>query len=584
MIRNVRWKTFFLLFWLVVTVVRSIWMLIQHESSITQGPFRSMDNDSHHNIDFVSPTTPTTTQSPPFDYNSTIKQKLLSPQSVSSSTKTTDKSTVRRQDKLSLISLTTTRIPADYDNASISSNNTNNNIHSTRTTSSTTNLKEFPITKFTSHVKEIVSNMKTTTTTTMDGALDYHPERCKYWVQVTIGQEPYTPPINVTCNTEYYYCRLIKNLFFNMDSFTMPITPTTSTATKVLPYNITIGFSNADMIKSNSKPAWKHCLASSSENGIFAMTNFENVKDQIMNISGNVNNDGYVHNPILKWEQRSTVPIFRGHPRPKYRDKWKRLPERYCVQKLNASQGSYGRRIQLVQFAFDNPELIDAACYHKSIRKHPCMQVSNRNGWDRLFRVGKYSSNRIAKTKKRILMYQNQQQQQNNVTTLHENKYNTTNTKDTPFISPTSFWSSQLDRPLSIPPSKYYTEYQVAIVLGGIGAAFRLSKHFSAGQAVILQDYQYQEWFTPYLVPYRHYVPLKRDLSNVREQMIWVRDHPLQVKQIAEAGKLFYDEYLSFEPTYQHFYELLWRMSERQQQQQMMNIKHINKPNAEQRH
>eukprot|EP00580_Thalassiosira_gravida_P009406 CAMPEP_0201648028 /NCGR_PEP_ID=MMETSP0493-20130528/36915_1 /ASSEMBLY_ACC=CAM_ASM_000838 /TAXON_ID=420259 /ORGANISM="Thalassiosira gravida, Strain GMp14c1" /LENGTH=138 /DNA_ID=CAMNT_0048123595 /DNA_START=20 /DNA_END=433 /DNA_ORIENTATION=+ len=65
-----------------------------------------------------------------------------------------------------------------------------------------------------------------------------------------------------------------------------------------------------------------------------------------------------------------------------------------------------------------------------------------------------------------------------------------------------------------IPKEKYYTEYQAHVVMGGIGAAFRMARLMNQGIAVILQDYPYEEWFTHLLTPYVNYIPLNQNLSN----------------------------------------------------------------------
>jgi hypothetical protein len=108
----------------------------------------------------------------------------------------------------------------------------------------------------------------------------------------------------------------------------------------------------------------------------------------------------------------------------------------------------------------------------------------------------------------------------------------------------------------------YFSKYQVALVLGGIGAAFRLSRHFMTSTAVILQDFGYQEWFTKYLHPFVHYIPLAEDLHNLNEALHWVQDHPGEVKSIGKNGRAFWEKYLTFAHNEDHIYELVYRLSE----------------------
>eukprot|EP00532_Pseudo-nitzschia_australis_P018244 CAMPEP_0168310708 /NCGR_PEP_ID=MMETSP0142_2-20121227/66973_1 /TAXON_ID=44445 /ORGANISM="Pseudo-nitzschia australis, Strain 10249 10 AB" /LENGTH=392 /DNA_ID=CAMNT_0008263549 /DNA_START=1307 /DNA_END=2486 /DNA_ORIENTATION=- len=113
-----------------------------------------------------------------------------------------------------------------------------------------------------------------------------------------------------------------------------------------------------------------------------------------------------------------------------------------------------------------------------------------------------------------------------------------------------------------IPPRVFNSRYQVMVVMGGIGAAFRTADHLSMESAVILQDYPYEEWFVAYMTPYVNYIPLAMDLSNLSEILHWVRDNPQKVREIAINGRLFFERYLSYEKIEEFLYELVYRLSE----------------------
>jgi hypothetical protein len=114
----------------------------------------------------------------------------------------------------------------------------------------------------------------------------------------------------------------------------------------------------------------------------------------------------------------------------------------------------------------------------------------------------------------------------------------------------------------SMSHTDYFHNHQVAVVLAGIGAAFRLATHLMARTAVILQEIEVQEWYTKYLQPYVHYIPLRGDISDIESVLVWVRDHPKEVQGIAENGRLFWEQFLTFDRSEQHLYELLYRISE----------------------
>jgi hypothetical protein len=112
-----------------------------------------------------------------------------------------------------------------------------------------------------------------------------------------------------------------------------------------------------------------------------------------------------------------------------------------------------------------------------------------------------------------------------------------------------------------IPSREYYTQYQTALVLCGRGAAFRTPIHLSTATAVVLQACPYEEWYHSYMVPWEHYIPLDQDLQNLTLTVEWIGDHPKEVHSIATKGRQFYEEYMSFERNYDHFYELLYRLA-----------------------
>jgi hypothetical protein len=54
-----------------------------------------------------------------------------------------------------------------------------------------------------------------------------------------------------------------------------------------------------------------------------------------------------------------------------------------------------------------------------------------------------------------------------------------------------------------------------------------------------------EQWYYADLRPYEHYVPVKRDLSNLREQVEWARMHDAECRGIAEQGSAFAKRYFT---------------------------------------
>jgi hypothetical protein len=66
-----------------------------------------------------------------------------------------------------------------------------------------------------------------------------------------------------------------------------------------------------------------------------------------------------------------------------------------------------------------------------------------------------------------------------------------------------------------------------------------IGAHDAPHCTLVLQDCGQEEWFTRYMKPSVHYIPMAEDLSNMKETLQWVKDHPKEVRTIAENGHTF---------------------------------------------
>ncbi|KAK7115228.1 protein O-glucosyltransferase 2-like [Littorina saxatilis] len=88
----------------------------------------------------------------------------------------------------------------------------------------------------------------------------------------------------------------------------------------------------------------------------------------------------------------------------------------------------------------------------------------------------------------------------------------------------------------------FKSKYQLNI--DGTVAAYRFP-YLLAGDAVVLkQDSEYYEHFYKRLSPWRHYIPLKRDLSDIFDQIKWARNHDDEAHAIAQNAQQFARENL----------------------------------------
>jgi len=91
------------------------------------------------------------------------------------------------------------------------------------------------------------------------------------------------------------------------------------------------------------------------------------------------------------------------------------------------------------------------------------------------------------------------------------------------------------------------TEFKYIIHIDGHVAAYRLSKELSFGSVILKVDslYDYKLWFTEWLKPWIHYIPIKKDLSDLADMITWCKKNDAKCRSIADNAKLFYQKYIN---------------------------------------
>lgn len=64
----------------------------------------------------------------------------------------------------------------------------------------------------------------------------------------------------------------------------------------------------------------------------------------------------------------------------------------------------------------------------------------------------------------------------------------------------------------------------------------------------------FTQWNYAALEPYKHYVPVKEDLSDLKDQTLWAKTHPEEARSIAEESRRMVQEELSTEDAYVYLY------------------------------
>ena len=96
-------------------------------------------------------------------------------------------------------------------------------------------------------------------------------------------------------------------------------------------------------------------------------------------------------------------------------------------------------------------------------------------------------------------------------------------------------------------PMEEQLKYKYIIHIDGHSAAYRLLKELNYGSVILkVESYEgYYMWFSSLLIPYKHYVPIKKDLSDLLERLKWCRTHDDKCKEIAENAKKLCNEVLT---------------------------------------
>lgn len=82
------------------------------------------------------------------------------------------------------------------------------------------------------------------------------------------------------------------------------------------------------------------------------------------------------------------------------------------------------------------------------------------------------------------------------------------------------------------------TEWKYLIYASGHAGASRLSQQLLSGSLVFLVESDLpQPWIYYKLTPDKHYIPIKADLSNLKERIQWARDNDATCEEIARNGR-----------------------------------------------
>lgn len=104
------------------------------------------------------------------------------------------------------------------------------------------------------------------------------------------------------------------------------------------------------------------------------------------------------------------------------------------------------------------------------------------------------------------------------------------------------------------------SKYKYIINVDGHVTAFRLSRELSMNSVIFIVDSEYKLWFQNLLKPYKHYIPIKADLSDLIDRIKWAKSHDKECEEIAKNAKQFYNTYLQKEGVLNYLQELIGKL------------------------
>ena len=93
--------------------------------------------------------------------------------------------------------------------------------------------------------------------------------------------------------------------------------------------------------------------------------------------------------------------------------------------------------------------------------------------------------------------------------------------------------------------------------IDGTVAAYRFPYLLAGGSLVLKQDSDYYEHFYHQLEPWVHYVPVKKDISDLMERLEWARETDDKAREMANNAAQFVQDHLLPEQLYCYVFQLL---------------------------
>uniref|UniRef100_A0A3B4B8H5 Glycosyl transferase CAP10 domain-containing protein n=1 Tax=Periophthalmus magnuspinnatus TaxID=409849 RepID=A0A3B4B8H5_9GOBI len=122
-----------------------------------------------------------------------------------------------------------------------------------------------------------------------------------------------------------------------------------------------------------------------------------------------------------------------------------------------------------------------------------------------------------------------------------------------------------------------FFKYKYQVNIDGTVAAYRFPYLMLGNSLVLKQDSHYYEHFYIHLKPGTHYIPVKRDLSDLLDKIQWAKENDAEAQKVARTGQEAARELLKPSRLYCYYYNALLMYSQRQtgQPQRHKDMEHV---------
>lgn len=99
--------------------------------------------------------------------------------------------------------------------------------------------------------------------------------------------------------------------------------------------------------------------------------------------------------------------------------------------------------------------------------------------------------------------------------------------------------------PVNPIPFVQMSKYKYILNIDGSVTAFRLSAELAFGSVILKVDSKYKIWYMDLLVPWVHYIPIKSDLSDLKEKIQWCKENQDKCQIIGTNARKFFYKYIN---------------------------------------